>query len=533
MLTQAQASLRTLRSTQRPIYRLHSDILVMVFEYLKTSSSDNAADVISMVAIASVNKYWREVALAHQQLWNSIVLNPWVVPKGLAPLHLSRSGNLPLNIYITCADEEKMEWSEGLLRDISPRIQSLNCDPFEGYLQNIFCHPTPNLRSLTLALWLYDDAEQLLFAGHTPALQRFKLVSSSQWSRILMRNLTYLQIRDSFKDISFTSFLAVIELNPTLVELLIWADDMDDSFEVFADRTVPLPNLRRLFLGTNYSPAPKVILSAFILPGPIDIAIFYNTSGNTHLDYSGPVEDVIPADLIDHIVSTSLGIISSEPQSYDGVCLAFSNQTTVLTIELPLAGRRYSVQPLAYILALPSLQSIQELCIGVDPFVFWDSEPLRKWLSSLTSLTSLTVNSSCEWFERTVAPYELSCALINEESGMIYWPMLSTMTIHAHLEDLVSSPWWRDFEGVLSEREKRGLPLVKLRVLYRNGAQMADLPDYVGSALIQQAHINHVAFMRLPTSDREGRDFLYNKSWWSNWGDTYWTSPFFFETWGS
>ncbi|CAE7216987.1 unnamed protein product [Rhizoctonia solani] len=100
-----------------------------------------AVDSQSAVCVALVCSRWRSVALRDPSLWSSVDLYPnfskWFYPTlGCANLHISRSGSLPLDIYILSPDTKNGKYCDYLMKDVcrlaAPRMKSL-CLDWEGF----------------------------------------------------------------------------------------------------------------------------------------------------------------------------------------------------------------------------------------------------------------------------------------------------------------------------------------------------------------------------------------------------------------
>ncbi|KAF9477015.1 hypothetical protein BDN70DRAFT_922873 [Pholiota conissans] len=262
-----------------PLMRLPVELVKDIFMYLRPLPTEldcsidvNNPDKITLkslrmpLLLGAVCRSWRVFAWSIPQLWSAISVDVY----NTNPCWLSRSGQLPLSIYVYSARKRTLDGSalphpygnERYIRPImevlvaySEKWSYLNLDLPKRFIQSLFRNgqvQTPMLERLFLKLFQSDEIEDSFMdaqrdrikLGNTPNLTNIHLSGLMQdefdmdWSSV-----THL-------DGSFFAVVACFEIllnMPSLVHLCVRnLYDPDDELDYLEGRIIRHQNLRSL-----------------------------------------------------------------------------------------------------------------------------------------------------------------------------------------------------------------------------------------------------------------------------------------------
>ena len=266
-----------------PIYRLHDDLMVEIWDYLS---------ILDRHQIAAVSRRFRSIALNTAHLWTFINFSNFPSVPQIDTL-LKRAGTAPLHIRVNDQGMPPLRPPATFpyhpppvapvpLKPPSPPSDILDSIPQAAVLDAIIFRkeafppspttqypvesrlklealtmPAPLLRSLRLSTILTypfnvqhssNQVTEPLFGGHAPSLRHVAAIQCNlNWFDPAFRNLTYLLIRRPDTPFEASLLVQVLQASPSLtylgLEAVIAPNDHDKVVS-----TVNLPALQRLYV---------------------------------------------------------------------------------------------------------------------------------------------------------------------------------------------------------------------------------------------------------------------------------------------
>ncbi|KAL4243773.1 hypothetical protein ABKN59_011277 [Abortiporus biennis] len=143
-LRQSLSLVLTWKNASCPIQRLPPEILARIFEIHQEPQSSSTDSMLcapsafdsypeftfdphyKWIQVTHVCRYWRHTALSSPQLWHRIIIKKsWVDSMALSQLVLSRSGAVPLHLFIISVGIAQVQTLQALLEEVSTRITLL------------------------------------------------------------------------------------------------------------------------------------------------------------------------------------------------------------------------------------------------------------------------------------------------------------------------------------------------------------------------------------------------------------------------
>ncbi|KZS91761.1 hypothetical protein SISNIDRAFT_487079 [Sistotremastrum niveocremeum HHB9708] len=202
-------SMRRQYNRRAPVNRLPNELILEILQYCMASENSHLSYDLRIPAAFSTCKRWRDIAISATCLWTKISLP---MHPSLSPLLLERSGNRPVDVYLT----NSPRWKECSLKTslvepfdkLVPRISSLSIswdDDIKWNTQtlNQFLAPystdadgCPEFSSLRfLKIWDFSDEEEQEAWLSTPMLEKLILHGNINSKPIVnMYHLVNLQV---------------------------------------------------------------------------------------------------------------------------------------------------------------------------------------------------------------------------------------------------------------------------------------------------------------------------------------------------
>ncbi|KZT06211.1 uncharacterized protein LAESUDRAFT_812825 [Laetiporus sulphureus 93-53] len=281
--------LRRIANSNAFIDRLHAELLMRIFEYVPMPYHADDPNVKiddhlriwklgivrlrEIMTLTQVCHRWREVAISHPRLWDSIA-STYSPAQQRMLLERSR-GSMSLKIYLEPGQSYLLDASLGTLTE---RIQELHFCHLNAHGAEVCNWPMPRLEVLTVKGCDYDDViwemkgSPYLFAGHTPRLRSLSLSSlcwlpGNQFTTLKQLFLTRLRMPHCTARV-LDFFAQCPNLEDLVIAIRTHLSDIDVS-----ERTVPLAKLRRLaFLETERHVVVNM-LSHMIFPNTTAVRI--------------------------------------------------------------------------------------------------------------------------------------------------------------------------------------------------------------------------------------------------------------------
>ncbi|KIK44281.1 hypothetical protein CY34DRAFT_802889 [Suillus luteus UH-Slu-Lm8-n1] len=282
-----QESKRVLRSRRNellPIFRLPTEILVMVFKNVEEDHRlDESAhsDVPACVVVSRVCKYWRSVAYACPALWTHIrSTNPHLVA-----IMLEKSRNFPLVVmYKTPAPPRHC--LKPILSHL-PRIESLKFRALEIHANDIIqwlsSQPAPLLETFEFSTPIVTQnsadvditpISSVIFQGQAPRLRSVHLtVVPIDWTADIFSGIRSLSIMEPGPEyLTLSQFLSALTRMPALehlsLERILFLDEGTMPYS-----TVSLPQLKSMALGNPTLPEAITVFRQLVLPADVKISL--------------------------------------------------------------------------------------------------------------------------------------------------------------------------------------------------------------------------------------------------------------------
>ncbi|KAH8101855.1 hypothetical protein BXZ70DRAFT_80808 [Cristinia sonorae] len=239
------------------IHALPSEILAKIFnETIRQRRIDEVAACLT--TIASVCKYWREVAENTPSLWAAVNISPRSSPDRVLA-HLARSKLAPLTVSVSCEKNTRAEDAKLIVPELH-RVEDMKCYldvyGFPESLQEVAAgvHDAPELQSLMIVATEYTDFGdvQVPFISPTSPLPKLTFLHTlyvpyedmSLWFR---PSITTLWLDEApHESVSMSDFLDALSDMP-LLEELHWCDFFHEYEERYTgDASATLPRLRDL-----------------------------------------------------------------------------------------------------------------------------------------------------------------------------------------------------------------------------------------------------------------------------------------------
>ncbi|KDQ19926.1 hypothetical protein BOTBODRAFT_169967 [Botryobasidium botryosum FD-172 SS1] len=180
------------------IYRLPLDVLASIFKFVVDSDACELPSARPPLQLASVSRWWREVALGTPVLWT------WIGTEAgssddLISIFLDRSKAAVLDVELAIDDEDSdfvtfppreivrksrhRECVPRILKALVPhtsRLRSFSFKNVPDFHKEFFTSPAPQLVALCYAVHSGTEcyAPTNIFAGHTPRLRDLQLIST-------------------------------------------------------------------------------------------------------------------------------------------------------------------------------------------------------------------------------------------------------------------------------------------------------------------------------------------------------------------
>ncbi|KDQ12049.1 hypothetical protein BOTBODRAFT_67716 [Botryobasidium botryosum FD-172 SS1] len=234
-------AMRSRRNRHLPVYRLPSEILVIVFRLAVESSSNGTRPLATKAPfnISHVSSRWREIAITTPRLWTKYD----ATSARVADIVLDRSKRAPLHVKLAqddpdyFSDEESKRrcppstakaYREGarnfsnFLRPLLPhtdRVEELILGDVEGSPWEHLRFPAPNLKKLEVIITEgdFDKPSTQVFVGTTPLLRDLRLWGyCPPLASSIYTGLTTLMLHDIYCDETVQDVLGVLAGCPRL-----------------------------------------------------------------------------------------------------------------------------------------------------------------------------------------------------------------------------------------------------------------------------------------------------------------------------
>lgn len=286
-----------------PIHRLNDDCVAHILRFIASQPRTirSVEQPYAWVAtVSSVCYYWRKLSLGFPSIWSVIDSRK---PQ-MAWLGLRRSKKCPLIVFI------HPKYSKALFDALASnayRIQELDTTSLPlakvvELLARFDEKGLPLLNSLFVGPGEEETPAPNLVQVSLPDLRLVRRFSLSHFSitgwATQFGNLTELTLRhdDPETSLNFTSFLNLLEVNPNLQCLSLFAAVPRGKYDVKPKRLVTLPNLQRLVLAD--CTRTQLILAHISIPSGAHLHI--SCVNSPHSTGAGLVAALLPSSL-DHI----------------------------------------------------------------------------------------------------------------------------------------------------------------------------------------------------------------------------------------
>ncbi|OJT07273.1 hypothetical protein TRAPUB_1870 [Trametes pubescens] len=403
--------LRYLRNTKAPVNRLPSEVLVRVFSY-SVSTSSNEDDLVSATHVC---KWWREVALDYSRLWSTLS----VTTLHKATTFLQRAKDSPISIVIR--DSVVVHLFAPTLRRLIPRLLSLvvevqDTESIIPIVKGLATCTAPLLETLHIvgqyrnesdrdAVYVFNTQSMLAFRSsdqmsmdavpETPKLRHLRLNPiMPPWYCHIYSNLSVLELGSPLTrvPISELAFLRMLRQCPRL-ERLNLEMRLAAPFVLYDDpqRLVRLPMLSQITFHSFPHAHVARLLTHLVLPATTHYEIF-GSAKDVLTQPTGPLES--PARLADLKDFRMAEVLVGYPRASDILSYFFQSATLgsagpPMTMYIPdMLGAVHDIVPAIHV-GIPG--SIDVLMLrGYEQGILEDLDDLD-WIPVFQSLVYLRV----------------------------------------------------------------------------------------------------------------------------------------------
>jgi hypothetical protein len=260
-LEESIRALKRRRNALAPISSLPTEVTILIFSFLRTTSSaftpGKKSDPLAWLRVAHVYRQWREIALNEPLFWSHVDFTNLSSVGAAEILVRAKTAPLYLEARVLDSNWDNARFSafqEGLRACVS-RICHLHISADDSQLLKTLeglISPAPTLERLSLSrggewIFLTLAVPESLFGGNTPRLSCLKLLHCDiSWKSPLLRGLRCLDIRSPTANgvPSHSVWLDALDEMPQLKMLTLYgASPRADWFPFDVERTVTLPSL--------------------------------------------------------------------------------------------------------------------------------------------------------------------------------------------------------------------------------------------------------------------------------------------------
>lgn len=280
---------RYIQNRYARINQLPPEILALIFEFLAVPLDEftidqSLLDRVHIPLATHVCQDWRRIAHSTPALWTVFRMDRGTVPPPDQVMHflslsLSRSGVLPLSIYINAPTHEIelpliaeltahiSRIGDLRLRDVSPEfLRSLNSHASQLKALHIE-HTTPS-RGRASPSTLFNEWQ-------TPQLRAISVLGYTVWRTATFGHLRYLAIAAQYFDPANTrALLHVLSCNPHIEDLFlcdVYSDIGDMENFLLVRQRVAMHSLNRLYIRSSFDEGALDLNIPALLNATLDI----------------------------------------------------------------------------------------------------------------------------------------------------------------------------------------------------------------------------------------------------------------------
>ena len=268
----------TLRNSLQPVNRLHCEIIALCAAFVSNN------DPRQIISLTHVCRYWRKAITSSPGIW-AFVNTRW---KGLIPLCLKRSAEVPLAVRLSVPDIEGDKRFLKTLVPHLPRISNLSLIGFSSVedliddLPGFFGSKTRKLRVTALELEQTWEQIEWFPSNRTPRPPLFRNISKLKSLHLtqipfypaLYRLPALIELKlVGYRSIPFKKFIEFLGSNGALETVVLDLGFVGAASPVAPEVKASLPRLRRLAFTCASAGDARGLLSCVTLPRGIHITI--------------------------------------------------------------------------------------------------------------------------------------------------------------------------------------------------------------------------------------------------------------------